>query len=112
MTRNYDTTNHQPYPRVTKIEISYSESGSPVVRYQEQMSVVDGNNQVQHLATQATSHFLDLSQITEPVPLVVPSTGAVIPGQSVTTQQMMLGLLAFMRADQLRRDADAVETGL
>jgi hypothetical protein len=38
------------------------------------------------------------------VQLVNPATGEYIPGQFVTKQQVMLSLLAFLRADQLRRD--------
>lgn len=103
--RNYDTTNHKPYPRVTEISIEYPESGVPRIEYVERMAVVDSDDVVRHLAVQPTRHILDLSAITEPVQVVNPSTNQPIPGQMVTSQQMVLGLLAFLRADQLRRDA-------
>jgi uncharacterized membrane protein len=105
-TRNYDTRNHKPYPRIVRIEIDYDKTGTPRVDYYEQMAVVDGNNNVQHLDTLASRYNLDLAKIVEPVPLVNPATGEAIPGQSVTSQQVMLSLLAFLRADQLRRDAE------
>lgn len=104
MQRNYDTTGHKPYPRITEVKITYSESGVPDIEYVEQMAVVDGNHNVQHIGSGATRHVLDMASITEPVQIVHPETGLPIPGQSVTSQQSMLGLLAFLRADQVRRD--------
>lgn len=111
MPRNYDTTGHKPYPRITKIDITYSEAGIPAIEYVEQTAVVDGNGSVQHIGAGATRHTLDLASVTEPVQIVHPATGLPIPGQTVTSQQLMLGLLAFLRADQVRRDAqqDAAE---
>ena len=106
--RNYDTTTHKPYPRVTEVLVRYAASGVPTIEYVEQMAVVDGDGRVQHLADGATRHTLDLSQITEPVQIVHPETGAAIPGQVVTQQQLMLGILAFLRADQVRRDTPVV----
>ena len=103
--RNYDTTNHKPYFRVARVEISYSEAGVPGIEYIEQVAIVDGDNRVQHLSAQPSRHVLSLGQITEPVQIVHPATGQPIPGQTVTSQQLMLGLLAFLRADQVRRDA-------
>lgn len=105
MPRNYDTTGHKPYPRVIEINISYPSVGVPRIEYIECMAVVDGNSTVQHIGASATRHTLDLAFVTEPVEIVHPATGQPIPGQTVTSQQLMLGLLAFLRADQLRRDA-------
>lgn len=109
MARNYDTTNSKPYPRVARVEITYSEAGTPCIEYVEQMAIVDADSKVQHLAVQPTRHALDLATIGEPVQIVHPTTGQQI-GQTVTSQQLMLGLLAFLRTDQVRRDAalDAV----
>lgn len=106
MPRNYDTTGHKPYPRITDISISYSTAGVPRIEYVEQLAVVDGDDNVQHIGTASTRHALDMGQITEPVQIVNPITGAVIPGQTVTSQQLMIGILAFLRADQVRRDAE------
>ena len=109
MTRNYDTTNSLPYPRITDISISYGTDGVPRIEYVEQMAIVDSNGQVHHIGGSASRHPLDLTAITEPVQVVHPATGQPIPGQTVTSQQVMLGLLAFLRADQLRRDAGAAQ---
>lgn len=103
--RNYDTTNSLPYPRVTEVQINYTASGQPSIVYFEQMAIVDSAQTVHHLDGQKTRHTLDLSQMTEPVAVVSPATGLVIPGKTVMAQDLMLGLLAFLRADQVRRDA-------
>ena len=38
MPRNYDTTNHKPYPRITLIEIKYDRAGVPTAEYVEQLN--------------------------------------------------------------------------
>lgn len=105
MQRNYDATSHKPYPRVTEVSIKYSAGGTPSITYLERDAVVDGDGHVQHLDGGAQWRTLDLTAITEPVQVVHPATGADIPGMTVTQQQVMLGLLAFLRADQRRVDA-------
>ena len=109
MSRNYDTTNHKSYPRITEVNIEYGESGRPVIEYVERMAIVDGDGQVRHIDSGATRHTLDLASITEPVQVVHPATGVPIPGQTVTSQQLMLSMLAFLRADQVLRDAVSVD---
>lgn len=111
MPRNYDTTTQNPYPRITEVTISYPQSGDPTVEYVERMAIVDGSKNVQHLDNGSTINVLDLAAINEPVQIVNPATGQPILGMAVTRQQVMLGLLAFLRADQLRRDADADAAG-
>lgn len=105
MPRNYDTTTSRPYPRVTEVILRYSESSVPSIEYVEQMAVIDADRTVRHLAAAPTRHVLDLTAITEPVQVVHPATGLPIEGKAVTRQDLLLGLLAFLRADQLRRDA-------
>jgi hypothetical protein len=70
------------------------------------MAVVDGDGVVRHTNDYMTENILQLSSITEPVQCVRPDTGADIPGMTATQQQLMLMLLAFIRADQKRRDAE------
>ena len=102
--RNYDTTVGLPYPRVTRIEIEYATNGRPLIEYVERLAIVDSSGQVQHIDAGATRHTLDLSAITEPVQIVNPATGEPISGATTTGRQVMLGLLAFLRANQLRLD--------
>ncbi len=103
--RNYNTTTKTPYPRVVSINIHYPANGIPEVSYVEQMAIVDASGAVHHLADCATTHPLDLLAILQPVRAVDPSTGADIPGMTFTSDAVMVGLLAFLRADQKRRDA-------
>lgn len=105
MPRNYDTTNHKPYPRITLVEIKYDRAGVPTAEYVEQLSIVDGDGKVQDLDDSANRYALDFNSITEPVQHVDPATGEFIHGQLATKQQVTLCLLAFLRADQLNRDA-------
>lgn len=103
--RNYDTTKGLPYPRITQINITYSENGKPTIEYTERTAIVDASGSVQHIDSGATRHVLNLDAITEPVQIVNPATGEAIPGMTTTGRQVMLSLLAFLRADQKRRDA-------
>lgn len=105
MPRNYDTTTGRPYPRVQRIEIVYPESGIPIVHYEECTAVVDADGMVQTLAATPQRHALSLPAPTEPVQVVLPSTGAAIEGQTATVQGLMLAMLAMIRRDQLARDA-------
>ena len=103
--RNYDTTKGLPYPRITRIEIEYATDGKPQIEYVERQAIVDASGQVQHIDAGATRHTLDLSAITEPVQIVNPATGEPISGATTTGRQVMLGLLAFLRSNQLRIDS-------
>lgn len=102
--RNYDTTNGLPYPRIFRIEIDYAEDGTPSVEYVERMAIVDTGGSVRHIDSGASRHLLDLTAITEPVQIIDPATGEAIQGQTTTVAQIMLSMLAFLRADQLLRD--------
>lgn len=107
MSRNYDTTNHKPYPRVSRLEIDYATDGTPNVQYVEQMAIVDGAGKVRHIEGTASRHVLDPSILAAPAQVVDPDTGVPIEGETVTTNQLMLGLLAYLRADQVQRDKNS-----
>lgn len=106
MSRNYDTTTHNPYPRVTEIHVTYSRAGVPDVVYVERMAVVDGDGHVQHLSDTPVQRHLDLTKFTEPVQIPNPATGEYFPGMTAELQQLMLGIFAYIRADQKRRDQE------
>ena len=91
---------------MTQINLKYPANGVPQIDYTEQQAIVDTDGNVQHLATGSFNHSIDLTQITQPVQAVDPATGADIPGVSFTSNTVMLGLLAFLRADQKRRDGE------
>lgn len=104
MSRNYDARESQVFVRVPQVEIRYDKNNVPDITYVELFAIVDGDNKLQHLDGVGVQVRLDINKITEPVQCVDPITGEPIPGMSVTKEQLVLGLLAFIRADQKRRD--------
>jgi hypothetical protein len=106
-TRNYNTTLHTVYPRVSTLVIQYPENGVAKADYLERDAIVDSSGLVRHLDGGGTQVPLQFDALPDAVPCVNPATGEVIPGMTVTKQQLMLGVLAFIRADQLRRDAES-----
>lgn len=106
MPRNYDTTTHKPYPRITRIEIDYAADGAPHVEYVEQMAVVDGDGKVRHIDNTLSRNVLNPMLLNDPAQIVDPNTGIAIAGQMVTQQDLMLGLLAFLRADQIQKETE------
>jgi hypothetical protein len=107
MSRNYDTTNHKVFPRVTHISISYPESGVPFVTYDEVQAIVDGDNKVQHLVSTPSRYTLQLDPptFTERIGRVSPPTGNPLPGDT-SLHDLMLDITAVIRNDQKRRDAE------
>jgi hypothetical protein len=103
MPRNYDTSNGLPYPRVTRIVIDYPESGVPTVDYIERTAIVDSAGTVRMLDGGGQLLRMQLPGPTETVGWVSPATGAPIPG-STTVQELLMGVTAMVRRDQLRRD--------
>lgn len=103
MPRNYDTTNNLPYPRVTRIIIDYPESQAPTVDYVERTAIVDSSGAIRMLDGGGQQVRMQVPGATEPVGLVDPATGASIPG-STTVQELLMGITAMIRRDQLLRD--------
>ncbi len=103
MTRNYDTRTGI-YPRIDRIEIEYPATGLPVIHYVERQAVLI-SGETKFLDTTPERHTLQIDPTAAGIPLVHPTTGEVIAGQQVSVQQLMLGMTAVLRADQLRRDA-------
>ena len=107
MPRNYDTTGHRPYYRIPDFVGGLSTNGTPFMRYVEVRAIVDGDGKVQQLEGPPLSHTMEFDKITEPVQVVDPATGKDIPGMTITKDLLQLYMLAFFRADQKRRDAEA-----
>lgn len=106
MPRNYDTTNHKPFPDIIEAVVRYNAAGVQSIEYTEQDAVLDGEGKVRHLSSGTVRYVLDMSKISEPVDCVDLQTGAVIPGMTATSSRLQLDLMAFIRADQRRRDAE------
>ena len=101
--RNYDTTSGLPYPRVTRITIDYPETGRPTVNYVERTAIVDAAGVVRMLDGGGQEVWMELPAAHQPVGLVSPATGQPIPGATTVTE-LLMGMTAMVRRDQLRRD--------
>ena len=106
MARSYDTTLGLPYPRVGRILIDYPESGAPTVEYIERTAIVDAAGDVRLLDGVGTTHRMQIPALTQPVQLVDPATGALMGG-TTTVRDLLLGITALLRRDQLLRDGVA-----
>jgi hypothetical protein len=104
--RNYNTTGHKVFPRVSEIRIFYPANGIPHVRYVERIAVVDGDGRVQHTDASAVEREMRLDRLPEQVQCITPDTRTPIPGKFSTRQDLMLHLLAWINADQELFDAD------
>ena len=108
MSRNYDTTQHKVFPRVTNIIIQYPESGVPVVTYDEVQAIVDGDGKVQHLVAAPSRYTLQINppSFNDRIGHVNPPTGDSLPGDT-SLRDLMMDITAVIRNDQKRRDAEA-----
>lgn len=106
---NYNTTLGLPYTRVCEVSIRDYGNGNLALEYFEKEAMLDANGVVHHLTDKIDKHVLDLALITQPVQAVDPATGDDIIGMTFTSTQILLGILAFIRADQKRRDAESNE---
>lgn len=103
---NYNTTLGLPYTRVSEVSIKDYGNGVLTLEYFEKTAILDAGGVVHHLTDPTEKNVLDISKITEPVQAVNPATGEDITGMTFTYDQVFLGILAFIRQDQKRRDAE------
>jgi hypothetical protein len=103
---NYDASQvGEPYVRVPHIHIDYPEPLTATVRINEVEAVKLADGSVRTLAQLGDMAFTIRPQdMATSLQLVHPDTGVPIPGATMTYQQIMLGLLAAIRAKQIERD--------
>lgn len=107
MSANYDSSaNGALYRRVDRIAIEYSTPLTAQIRANETTAVKAADGTVYKVRDERTlaidvapTDFGTVLQLRDP------TTGAAIPGATMTVQQLMLGMLAFLRVEQLRLDA-------
>ena len=107
MANNYNSSNvGVPYIRANRIVFEYPADdlpGVPQVTMQieqtEGVKMADGSRRTLKQLPTITSKLDQAQQWTEQIPLVDPTTGAPT-GQYVTRQQVMLSVLAVVRAAQ------------
>ena len=110
-TRNYNTTIQQPFPRTSQVILTYPTTGNPQLTYTERDAIVDSVGQVHFLDTgeRQCTVVIDMAKRDDPIPLVNPATGEVIPGAFTNIKQIILCITALIRADQMRRDGPVTE---
>jgi hypothetical protein len=106
MPRNYDTTVvGVPYVRIDIIGIEYAGPAQGAVDMNEVLAVKLADGSITKLQ-EFGGLTADISPavFAEVFPIISPDTGQPIPGQQMTGQQIMLGILAFCRKRQMQRD--------
>jgi hypothetical protein len=103
MSSNYDSSQvGVPYLRVNSMTVSYPENGVPSVIIQQAKAVklADGRT-VEIEDVQCLSFTLDMiGSSMAAIPLINPTTGAPL-GPNTNLQNVMLGILAVIRQQQL-----------
>lgn len=107
MPANYNST--QPgavYRRINRITIEYPTPLTASVRANETEAVVEIGGGVAHKRdTRSLAVDVAPADFSRVMQLVDPTTGADLPGATMTVQALMLGMLAFLRAEQRRLDS-------
>lgn len=106
MSANYDSTAAGAlFRRIPQITINYPTALTASVRAEEVDAIKTTGNQVfQIRGTRTLMKEIAPQDFSEVLQLVDPTTGANIPGQTMTVQALMLGVLAFLRKEQKRLD--------
>ena len=100
---NYDSSQvGVPYCRVNNIVIQYPPIGIPMVTLEQESAVKLADNSIVRLGVLPSISFsLDMiSNAASPIALINPTTGANL-GANTNLQQVMLGILAVIRQQQL-----------
>ena len=106
MSRNYDTTNKQPFPRIMSFTVDYPLDSMPILKYEEAMFIIDGEGKPHELSggRQTYNAVLDLTDDSS-FSVYHPVTNAVIPTMSCNYQELLLDIYAVIHKHQLARDA-------
>lgn len=108
---HYDSTEvGDPFVRVRDLRITYPAANTASIVCTEEEAVRLANGAIRSLGDIGSFSFDVMPQDMQTlVPLVDPSTGQALPGNpSVSYLQIMLGILAAVRAQQLLRDGAAL----
>lgn len=101
--KNYDSSAvGVPYIRVPSIQISYPQPLHATIRFQEVEAVILADGSTRQLNEMGERSFnVTPGQMADVIQLVDPTTGLDIPGHTMTVMQLMLGMLAVIRREQL-----------
>ncbi len=100
---NYDSSQvGVPYIRCNNIHVDYPDNGVPTIKVEQALAVKLADGSITEIAQmQSISFTLDMiGHATSPIPIVNPTTGGNL-GMNTNLQQVMLGILAVIRQQQL-----------
>ncbi len=108
--RNYDTTNGLPFVRIRRITADYSPNVPPSISYDEERAMVDSDRKVHSLSEVAVKHTLIVSpgSVETRIGLIDLDTGEPVEG-TTSLMDLIMGIGALIRADQLRRDTETLD---
>lgn len=108
MDRNYDSSQvGVEYIRIPRIQIHYPAPLTATIEASEVTAVqmADGSVKAWNDTTrQMPSISVGASDMATEFPLRDPTSGAEIPGATMTVQQLMVGIMSYLRMHQLARD--------
>lgn len=103
-TRNYTVALGKPFVRASQLILDYVAPNTANVRVSEELAVLTDTGTIEHIRDLGDTRFtINPSDMPTALPLVHPATGQPL-GPSMTYEQLMLGLLAAVRKNQLERD--------
>lgn len=103
--RNYSTENFNVFPRIDEISIKYPASGVPVIEYVERNAILlDGKVTFLNDTPQRFTLGINPPAFGDKLPLYNLVNGKAIDGKTVTMQELLVGMGAVIRNDQLKRD--------
>lgn len=103
MPTNYDaSTVGVPYVRVPTIQIRYPKPLHGYVTFQEVEAVLLADGTIRQIGDLGEKSFeIKPEDMADVLQLVDPNTGSNIPGATMTVQNLMLGILAIIRREQI-----------
>ena len=106
MTRNYQANIvGRPYVRVDEISIKYNKPDEAFVTFNEVEAILTDTGQVLKIKDIGkVSMTINPWDMDVDLQIVHPATGAAVPGAFTSYQNVMLGILAALRKNQIDRD--------
>jgi len=106
MTRNYQANIvGRPYVRVDEINIKYNKPDEAFVTFNEVEAILTDTGQVLKIRDIGkVSMTINPWDMDVDLQIVHPASAAAIPGMMTSYQNVMLGILAAIRKNQLERD--------
>jgi hypothetical protein len=103
-TRNYTVALGKPFVRVSQLIIDYPAPSTAHVRMSEELAILTDTGTIEKIRDLGDTRFvIGPGDMATSLTLVHPATAQPL-GPTMTYEQLMLGLLAAVRKNQLERD--------